>query len=1329
MLVGTVGSGATGAALPFFSVLLSRVTNAFLYGSTDTSEVNSTALYFLLLGIGIMFASFAGIACWTYAGARITTRVKNLYLQSALRQDFEYYDTIGGPGNLLNDLTDESDAILDATGAKVARFIQNLATAITGFIIAFVRGWAMTLVMLSLTPMFIIITFLAAILTQRLKKQDNAAYAVANTISVEALANVRTVHASNAEEEVLTSYQNSLSGPVAVGVKISMVKGGIIGSYLFITYSAYALAIWFGSLQIADGNYNGGTVINVLFAAILGAFSLAAALPNLQILARGQEAAARLYAMIDRKPLISHEGGDKLDIVKGEIQLQNVAFAYPSHPDRLVFKDLNILIEAGTSMALVGESGSGKSTIIGLIERFYDPKEGSILLDGCNVRTLDLRWYRSQVGLVQQEPVLFAGSIADNIKLGSHNATQKTIEDAAIAANIHEFICSLPEGYETVVGEKGTQLSGGQKQRLAIARALLKNPRILLLDEATSALDTKSERVVQKALESIMKGRTSIIIAHRLSTVVKADCISVLQEGVIVESGNHSELMAKGGVYSNLAKSQNLGDDFEESVETFDFLRSMKTISKKRKDRDVNVGVFLSEMSQQSMKTLSRFLTGAASLVLGQQDEKQSTSVSAGATEDTKPEKVGKSPGVFARVLSCFGLGGKSNQSEVEEYDNGDKFEPKSNKSHFQRIASLNAPEWYMALIGVAGAAGMGGLQPAYAYILSKSVNTLYNPDIAAMKSQVQVYSGVFVAIGGGALICALLMFGAFGFMGNKLALRVRLLVFRSILRQEMAWFDRQENSTGVLVSRLASDSRAVKGQFGDSMGFLVQVSIYALNGPALCSVVLCKKNSAYLEYASKLLMVFFLYNVQNATTILVALILAFVTNWNLAIVVVAASPTVVITALVSMELVSKASTRQLGFVTKADGKAAEALYNLRTVAALGVEPDMSQIYQRELEPSVKAGGWHGVVDGAGYGVGQLFVYCMYSLAFWYGGKLVASGSANPNQILEVFLPIFMAAFGAGQAQMYFPDVARGRAAASRVFSIVDRIPTIDNLDEGGIAPLECHGHIEFEMVRFAYPSRPTAPVFKSFSLEIPAHTSMALVGESGSGKSTVVGLLQRFYAPSHGAVLLDGNDLSSLNLKWLRSRIGLVGQEPVLFSMSIRDNIAYGSGNLELEDIMDAAKTAFAADFISTLPQGYDTLLGNGGVSLSGGQKQRLAIARALVKKPQIYLLDEATSALDAESESVVTMALEKVMKGKTSIIVAHKLNTVEHADCISVLRWGEIIEKGSHSQLLEANGVYSQLLAIQQGGKKRNPKPSVIDVEQVVESHPVSGPSSPAD
>lgn len=422
---------------------------------------------------------------------------------------------------------------------------------------------------------------------------------------------------------------------------------------------------------------------------------------------------------------------------------------------------------------------------------------------------------------------------------------------------------------------------------------------------------------------------------------------------------------------------------------------------------------------------------------------------------------------------------------------------------------------------------------------------------------------------------------------------------------------------------------------------------------------------------------------------IVVALCLAFATNWHLAIVVVAASPTVVITALASMEFVSRASSAQTNLGSMADGTASEALYNIRTVAALGVEREVTRRYQQKLDRALWAGARLGSVEGAGYGIGQFFVYCMYSLSFWYGGKLIVSGIASPNEILSVFLPIFMAAFGAGQAQMYFPDVARGRAAATRVFSIVDRVPIIDNLSDDGLAPLECKGHLEFERVRFAYPARPNLFIFQSFSLDVPEGTSMALVGESGSGKSTVVGLIQRFYAPLSGAVLLDGHDISTLNLKWLRSQVGLVGQEPVLFSMSIRDNITYAAGSTDMEEVKAGAKAAYADDFIDALPQGYDTLIGSGGMALSGGQKQRLAIARALLKKPkvspgswsriqgaqygemhaiqlatfqhhvQILLLDEATSALDVESEKLVTAALDTVMQSppeRTSIIVAHK-------------------------------------------------------------------------
>lgn len=243
----------------------------------------------------------------------------------------------------------------------------------------------------------------------------------------------------------------------------------------------------------------------------------------------------------------------------------------------------------------------------------------------------------------------------------------------------------------------------------------------------------------------------------------------------------------------------------------------------------------------------------------------------------------------------------------------------------------------------------------------------------------------------------------------------------------------------------------------------------------------------------------------------------------------------------------------------------------------------------------------------------------MYALAFWYGGKLVVDGDANPDQLLQVFLPIFLAAFGVGQAQAYFSDVSRVGAASERVFSIVDRVPAIDNLSEEGTIPLRCEGHVELQNLFFAYPARPDTIVFSDFNLNIPAKTSMALVGQSGSGKSTIVGLLQRFYSPLKGTVLLDNSDISVLNIRWLRSQIGMVGQEPVLFNMTVRENIICGSGEVDDDTVKEAAKAAFADDFIQNLPHGYDSVIGAGGVLLSGCQKQRIAIARAIVKEPKV--------------------------------------------------------------------------------------------------------------
>ena len=266
-----------------------------------------------------------------------------------------------------------------------------------------------------------------------------------------------------------------------------------------------------------------------------------------------------------------------------------------------------------------------------------------------------------------------------------------------------------------------------------------------------------------------------------------------------------------------------------------------------------------------------------------------------------------------------------------------------------------------------------------------------------------------------------------------------------------------------------------------------------------------------------------------------------------------------------------------------------------------------------------------------------------------------------------------------------------------RVFAIVDRQPLIDASDPGGLRPVSCTGAIELRSVTFAYPQRLEAPVFTDFSLSVPAGKTVALVGQSGSGKSSVISLIERFYDPQAGAVLLDGVDIRSLNLHWLRAQVGLVGQEPVLFNMTVADNIKYGRPDASAEAVVAAAKAANAHSFIQALPEGYDTRLGEGGIQLSGGQKQRVAIARAVVKDPRVLLLDEATSALDAESEHVVQEALDRLMVGRTTVVVAHRLSTVRDADAIAVVFQGRIVEQGTHKQLVALGGAYARLVAHQ--------------------------------
>ena len=1065
---------------------------------------------------------------------------------------------------------------------------------------AFWRGWDLTLIILAMVPILAIVGAGVAIMGSKLTKKASAAYANANTISQQALGNIRTVAAFNREERVVQDYSASLDYPLKAGIKQGLMQGITLGCANGVWFLSYAAAMYYGSVKVAAGTYNGGDVLNVIFAAIIGGFALGQAVPNLQYFNQGRSAGAVLFNMINQTPEIDLDGpGEELATVTGDITLQNLTFSYPARPDKIVFSDFNLHIPAGAVVALVGSSGSGKSTAIQLIQRFYDPQSGVVLLDGHDIRTLQLRWLRSQMGLVSQEPTLFATSIRANILYGKPDSTQEEVEVAARAANAHKFIAALPYGYDTLCGEKGAQLSGGQKQRIAIARAILRNPKVLLLDEATSALDAESEKLVQGALDNVKNGRTTVVVAHRLSTIIDADAIAVVQQGAVVELGTHDVLTQNPqGAYSTLIAAQQ------------------------------------AVMDQDG----------------GEEGDEQDDGPLWGAKRASLELPIKES--------------GPIDASEADEMEKGGKKKKKEKKVGYLRLLNLNKPEFGYFAVGVVASAGLGMTMPGFSLALASIINVFFapvsNPACAGDAAHDCIIDGgrkwslIFVGIGLGCIILGILQGYCFGVMGQRLARRLRVLLLKCVLRQEIGFFDRKENSSGAIVGRLASDTVLVRGAVGDQIAVIL----------------------------------------QNLVTIIAAFIIAFTASWSMTLLVIATLPLLAVANYFQTKFMTGFTSDADTLYNDANQTAAEAMGSIRTIAAFGMQDQICELYNDGMVGPEKTVQKKANTAGLGFSFSQFVMFAVYGLAFWFGGQMVSQGKMTFDDMLKAFFSILLAAFGLAQAQMAFPDMGKASAAVQRVFAVIDRVPEIDSSSPAGDKPEKVVGDIELKDVSFRYPSRPDVAVFKHFNLKVDSGKSLALVGESGSGKSTIVGLLLRFYDPIQGAVMLDGRDIKTLNLRWLRAQIGLVNQEPVLFSDTIIGNIRYGDDRATVEEVRSAAAVANALDFIDQMPEGLDTRVGEGGIQLSGGQKQRLAIARAVLRNPRVLLLDEATSALDAESEKLVQDALDKIIVGRTCIIVAHRLSTVRNADIIAVVANGKIIERGAHENLMKSAGSYAKLV-----------------------------------
>ncbi|PIA58612.1 hypothetical protein AQUCO_00500506v1 [Aquilegia coerulea] len=1202
MFLGGTAACVHGASLPVFFIFFGQLVNVIGTGDTSTGsitdQVSKYALDFVYLSVAMLFSSWVEVSTWMYTGERQVAKMRLAYLAAVLNQDISLFDTESSKADVISSITSDILVVQDAISEKVGHFLHYCSRFFVGFIIGFIKVWQITLVTLSIVPLMIIAGGLHVYVATGLIASVRKSYVKAGELAEEVIGNVRTVQAFVGEEKAVQSYKTALLKTYEYGKKGGLAKGLGVGAVYFVTFCSWALLVWFTSIVVHKNIANGGDSFGTMANVISSGMALGLAAPNLTTFIKAKVAAYPIFELIEKNKVKKVDAikGRTLARVEGHIEFKNVRFSYPSRPNVTIFDNLCLDIPSGKIIALVGGSGSGKSTVISLIERFYEPLSGEVHLDGTDIRELELKWLRQQIGLVNQEPALFATSIRENILYGKDDSTMEEINRAAKLSEAISFISNLPDKYETQVGERGIQLSGGQKQRIAIARAILKNPTILLLDEATSALDAESEKSVQQALDKVMVGRTTIVVAHRLSTIKNADTIAVFQGGIIVETGTHDELLSDpNSAYSSLVHHQETASS----------------------DGQSSLGPAIGPSGRYSHELSRRTLS------------QRTTSFRSSFRSDKDTES----------------------QYVAEE---AEKVKPK--RVSMRRLYGLAAPDYMYGLFGLLGAIASGSQMPLFALGVTQALVAYYKEWDQTQKD-VRMIALLFV---GGAVLSIVfytMQHFSFGVMGERLTLRVREMMFSAILRNEIGWFDESSNNSSSLASRLEADATLMKT-------FVVE-------------------RTATL--------------VQNMSLSVTSFVIAFMINWRITAVVLATYP-----LLVGGHIGEKLFMNGLGgnlskSYLKANQLAGEAVGNIRTVAAFCSEEKVIELYSRQLEKPSEQSFRRGQIAGIFYGAAQFCIFSAYGLALWYGSTLMDKGLADFSSVIKSFFVLIITAVVMGDTLAMAPDLLKGDQMLASVFELIDRKSEVTR--DIGEDVTQVEGTIELRGIKFSYPSRPDIMIFNDFDLKVQAGKSVALVGSSGSGKSSVVSLILRYYDPLAGKVMIDGKDIRKLKLNSLRKHIGLVQQEPALFATSIYENILYGKDGSSESEVIEAAKLANAHNFISSLPEGYSTKVGERGVQLSGGQKQRVAIARAVLKNPAILLLDEATSALDVESEHVVQQALDRLMVNRTTVMVAHRLSTIRNADHISVLQEGKIIEQGNHSTLVQnVNGAYYKLISLQQ-------------------------------
>jgi ATP-binding cassette subfamily B protein len=957
------------------------------------------------------------------------------------------------------------------------------------------------------------------------------------------------------------------------------------------------------------------------------------------LLTVGQQARAsviRVFEVIDSRPTVT-EAPDAVALRPSEppsVEFDDATFGYvASEP---VLRGLSLAVRPGETLALIGTAGSGKSTVSLLLQRFYDVQRGAVRVGGHDVRELTLSSLRGAIGLVLEDSFLFSESVKANIGYGRPDATDAQIEAAARAAEAHEFIMELPHGYGTVVGEQGLTLSGGQRQRVSLARALITDPRVLVLDDATSAVDARVEADIHATLHRVMAGRTTLLIAHRRSTLALADRIAVLDGGRVVDIGTHDELAARCPLYRLLLSGP--GDDAEgrdagelpvEPVEAVEALEMVDGITPALWHRDSDGG----DPAQHG--------TMPAPPVGRNSGMGRAMRGGVGGPATGFIGAMPATPELLARVAAL------PPATDVPQIDEAAVREPDPGFTLRGLLRPFARPMLLALLLVVLDAVAS----------LVLPVLTRTGVDNGVLHG----HAGVIVAVSLIGLLVVLADLGinvaqlrVAGRTGERLLYTLRLKTFAHLQRLGLDYYERE--LSGRIMTRMTTDIDAF---------------------------------STFLQTGLTTAVV----SVATFAGILVALLII---NWELGLVVLATLPVMLVATLVFRAKSSRAYTEAREKVSVVNADLQENVAGMRVTQAYRRERhNQDRFSQRSDDYRVTRTRAQRYI-ATYFPFIQLLSSVAGALALVVGGHLVQAGSLTAGALIAYLLYIDMFFSPVQQLSQVFDGYQQAAVGLSRISDLLRTPTTTPQAQDPVPVTGRLAGEIAFADVRFRY-APGVAEALAGVNLTIQPGETVALVGQTGAGKSTMVKLISRFYDVTGGAVRVDGVDVRGLDLAGYRHRLGVVPQEAYLFPGTVRDTIAYGRPDASDAQVEAAARAVGAHDMIARLPGGYLHRVAERGRNLSAGQRQLLALARAELVDPDILLMDEATAALDLATEAAVTRAMTALARGgrstrpRTTVVVAHRLTTAARADRIAVLDHGTVVEVGNHDELLAADGRYA--------------------------------------